>query len=136
MAVKISGKLIGTNAVQMTHESSGTTIKTMAPVDNGGDGSSFSPTDLCAASLGACATTIMGMYAAKHQIPLESIHFELEKEMSSSAPRRIAKITVNFHIKTTCSEEDFKKIMNAGKTCPVGHSLLAEVEVVENYLRT
>ncbi|MES2614910.1 MAG: OsmC family protein [Bdellovibrionota bacterium] len=135
MAVQYSGKLVGTNSTEMTHGPSGSVIKTTAPVDNGGDGSTFSPTDLCAASLGACATTIMGMYIAKNNIPVEGIRFELEKEMSTNAPRRIAKLTVHFHIKTKCSEEDFKRIVNAGKTCPVGHSLSKDVEVVEHYLR-
>jgi putative redox protein len=135
MSVTFTGKLVGTNATEIIHEPSGSKLKTMAPVDNGGDGSTFSPTDLCAVSLGACALTIMGMYIQKSNIAVEGIHFKLEKEMSATPPRRLGKLTVNFYIKTQCSEEDFKRIVNAGKTCPVRHSLLKEVEVVENYIR-
>ena len=135
MGVKISGNLVGTNSTEIIHGPSGSVIKTTAPVDNGGDGSTFSPTDLCAASLGACALTIMGMYIAKNNIPVDALRFDLEKEMSTTTPRRISKLTVNFHINTTCSEEDFKRIMNTGKTCPVRHTLLKEIDVIENYLR-
>lgn len=48
----------------LTHLQSGNVISTDAPTDNNGRGEAFSPTDLLAASLGACAMTIMGMKAA------------------------------------------------------------------------
>ncbi len=135
MSVKMTGKLLGKDSTEIVHGPSGSRIKTTAPVDVGGDGSSFSPTDLCAAALGACAITTMGMYAAKHNILIEGIDFDVEKEMSTTAPRRIGKLTVNFHVKTKCSEEEFKKIMNAGRSCPVAHSFAKEVELIENYVR-
>ena len=135
MTVKFSGKLVGVHSTEIVHEPSGSVIKTTPPTDNGGDGSCFSPTDLFASSLGACSVTIMAMYIQKNQFPVEGIRFDLEKEMSSTLPRRIGKLTVNFYIKTTCSEEDFKRIVNAGKTCPVRHSLSKEIEVIENYIR-
>ena len=136
MPVHFSGELVGTNSTKLFHGPSGSSILTTAPVDNGGDGSQFSPTDLCAVSLGACALTIMGMFCAKNNILMDGIRFDLEKEMSDSTPRRIAKLTVNFYLKTNCSEQDFKRVVGAGKTCPVRHSLLKDIEVVENYSRT
>ena len=59
MAVVIQGRTTGPTSTELTHGPSASVIRTAAPKDNGGDGSAFSPTDLCAASLGACATTIM-----------------------------------------------------------------------------
>ena len=67
MSVVMRGRNTGTHTVELVHES-GSVIHTMAPKDNGGDGSNFSPTDLCAVSLGACCVTIMSMYAANHGI--------------------------------------------------------------------
>ncbi|HOW32355.1 MAG TPA: OsmC family peroxiredoxin, partial [Bacteroidales bacterium] len=45
------------------HVRSGSEIITDAPVDNQGKGEAFSPTDLLATSLGACAMTVIGISA-------------------------------------------------------------------------
>lgn len=133
MSVFITGKSTGPTTVELVHES-GMVIKTVAPKDNGGDGSSFSPTDLCAASLGACGTTIMRMFATNHGLPVEGISFELHKEMSG-APRKIAKITVAFRIAGKLSDAEFSKIVAAGKACPVRLTLGDLVEIDESYER-
>lgn len=131
--VLMRGKSTGNFSTELTHES-GATIRTMAPKDNGGDGSAFSPTDLCAVSLGACVVTIMKMYAAKHNIALADVEFELSKEMSNS-PRKIAKISATFKLSGNFSEEEFQKIVAAGKACPVANTLHEVVEIVEKFTR-
>ena len=133
MSVIMKGRSTGPTTVELEHES-GRTIHTAAPKDNGGDGSGFSPTDLCSVSLGACAVSIMSMFARNKGIPVEGIDFELRKEMASG-PRRIARIVVAYHIRTACSETDFAKLVTAGKTCPVRQTLGTCVEVEEQYLR-
>ena len=133
MSVIMRGRSTGPTTVELNHES-GCVVFTTAPKDNGGDGSSFSPTDLCAVSLGACATTIMSMFARDKSIPLDCIDFELTKEMAAG-PRRIGKIIVTFRIKSACSDVDFKKLVAAGKTCPVRQTLGNTVEIEEQYLR-
>ncbi|HAP42939.1 MAG TPA: hypothetical protein DD477_01620 [Spirochaetaceae bacterium] len=94
MAVLMRGTTVGDTKVKISHQS-GAEYLVSAPTDNGGDGSSFSPTDLCAVSLGACASLIMKMFAAGKNIPVEAIHFELKKDMVA-APRRIERITVTY----------------------------------------
>jgi uncharacterized OsmC-like protein len=131
MSVHMKGRSLSPTSVELVHES-GTVIRTMAPKDNGGDGSSFSPTDLCAVSLGACGVSIMGMYAANHGIALEGIEFDIEKEMTPP-PRKIARLTVNFRLSGTFSDEDFRKIVAAGKACPVRLTLGDNVQIVEDY---
>lgn len=131
MAVIMKGKSTGITSVELQHES-GAIIHTTAPKDNGGDGSSFSPTDLCAVSLGACGTTIMTMFCNTKSIAVDRIEFEITKEMSPS-PRKIAKLTINYSIFSSCSEKEFSMIVNAGKTCPVRLTLTGNVEIVENY---
>lgn len=133
MGVNIKGRSTGKTTVELVHES-GATIKTTAPKDNGGDGSSFSPTDLCAASLGACGVTIMSMFAANHGIPLAGIEFQLVKEMSPP-PRKIARIVIAFKIAGAMSDDEFRKVVAAGKACPVRLTLGASVEIVESYDR-
>lgn len=134
MSVTMRGRRVGPLGFELTHDPSGTVIRTMPPVDNGGDGSSFSPTDLCAASLGACASTIMSLYAQRNGIALDGVEFVVTKEMNAS-PRRLGRLTLEYRLATTCSDEDLARLERAGKTCPVRLSLGPEVEVVERYLR-
>ena len=135
MSVKITGKLVSPTSMELDHEPSHSILKTTAPRDNGGDGSSFSPTDVCAASLGACASTTMSLFATRNGIPLEGVTFEVEKHMTAEPPRRIAKLVARYRIASRCGEEDFARLVNAGKTCPVRKSLHPDVAVEETYER-
>jgi len=131
MAVIMKGATVSDTTVKIIHQS-GAEFLVCAPKDNGGDGSSFSPTDLCAVSLGACGSMIMKMFAAGKNIPVDSIDFEVTKEMSAS-PRRIERLTVVYTIKGNISEQDFRKVEAAGRTCPVRVTLGDRVEIVERY---
>jgi uncharacterized OsmC-like protein len=44
----------GNTRCSLKYDATGATISTIGPVELGGDGSTFSPTDLVAAALGAC----------------------------------------------------------------------------------
>ncbi len=134
MIVRTFGDTTGKTTVNIVHEESGATIETMAPKDNGGDGLLFSPTDLCATSLGACAATIMNMYAYNSGISVGRISYTVDKEMSAN-PRRIGRLTVSYEIVTDCSELEFEKIVRAGKTCPLRHSIHPDIVLEESYER-
>ena len=49
MAVKVKARYVGDDTVELEHGPSGKMITTDLPVDNGGRGRTFSPTDLLAA---------------------------------------------------------------------------------------
>jgi uncharacterized OsmC-like protein len=134
MIVRTVGHTTGKTTVRIEHEDSGSVIETMAPKDNGGEGLLFSPTDLCATSLGACGSTIMNMFAHNTGIAVERISFAVDKEMSAN-PRRIGRLTVRYEIATDCSDEDFQKIVRAGQTCPLRVSLHPEITLEESYER-
>ena len=123
----VKAKYLGDLRVECTHERSGTTIVTDAPVDNKGKGESFSPTDLVATGLGACAMTIMGMSAAAHNINVEGMHMEIDKIMSAS-PRRIGEIVVRFIFVQPCTEKEQALLRRAADTCPVKLTLHDEVK--------
>ena len=69
----MKAKYLGQLRVECEHVASGTKMMTDAPVDNCGKGEAFSPTDLCAAALGSCILTTMGIYAGQHNIDLGEI---------------------------------------------------------------
>jgi uncharacterized OsmC-like protein len=127
MAVEISGRYSGNLNVELTHGPSGQRLHTAAPVDNQGDGSSFSPTDLLAASLGACMLTIMGIIAAREGIDLTGATFRLEKHMQAD-PRRVGAIPVTFEMPAGLSPAQRKKLERGALACPVHKSLAPEVE--------
>ncbi len=127
MAVTITGKYLGELKVELTHEPSGAVIRTAAPVDNQGDGSSFSPTDLVAAALGTCMVTVMGIVAARDGVDLRGLTFSLEKHMQAN-PRRIGRIPVRIHMPAGLDAEQRKKLERTALACPVHHSLLPEID--------
>jgi putative redox protein len=127
VGVDIQGRYLGNLKVELTHGPSGTVIKTAAPVDNQGDGSSFSPTDLAATSLGACMLTLIGIVAQRDGIDLTGLEFRLEKHMASN-PRRIGAVPVTIQMPAGLSADQRQKLENAALTCPVHKSLAPEVE--------
>jgi uncharacterized OsmC-like protein len=127
MSVFMSGRLTSPTSTELVHGPSGARLETTAPKDNGGDGSRFSPTDLCTASAASCAATTVSLYAKRNGIPLTGIGFEIEKHMTAEPPRRIAKLVARFRISSPCGDADFEKLVDVGKGCPVFRSLHPEV---------
>jgi hypothetical protein len=76
----------------------------------------------------------MNRYAYNTGIPVERIGFSVDKEMSAN-PRRIGRLVVRYEIQTGCSEEDFRKLITAGRTCPLRHSLHPDIVLEESYER-
>ncbi|MGZ6970642.1 MAG: OsmC family protein, partial [Thermoanaerobaculia bacterium] len=111
MSVSITGKLTSSTSTELRHGPSGALLETTAPKDNGGDGSRFSPTDLCAASLAACAATTLSLYATRSGIPLAGVTFEIEKHMTAEPPRRISRLVARYTIDSPCSDEDYRKLV-------------------------
>jgi len=127
MAVEITGKYIGNLAQEMTHGPSGAVLKTVPPVDNQGDGSSFSPTDLVATALAACMTTLISIVGERDGIDLSGLSVHVEKHMSSS-PRRISRLPSTIRMPAGLTPQQRKKLENAALTCPVHMSLHPDIE--------
>jgi putative redox protein len=127
MAVEITGTYEGNLKMELTHGPSGAKLKTAAPVDNKGDGSSFSPTDLVATALGSCIVTTMAIVAEREGIDFTTASFRVEKHMQSE-PRRISRLPVEVHMPAGLSPDQRTKLERAGHTCPVHKSLLPEID--------
>ena len=126
----VSATYLGDLRVECVHNQSGTRIITDAPTDNQGKGASFSPTDLCATALGACAMTIIGIYAQSHGVDITGTTMNITKTMSAD-PRRIGKVEVVFDMPDRDYSQKEKTIMErCTQTCPVHFTLHPDVEQV------
>jgi putative redox protein len=118
---------------KVVHGPSGTELFTDAPKDNQGRGESFSPTDTVATALGSCMLTTMGLLARTLNLDIAGATAVVEKEMTSSPPRKIQRLTVRIHMPHAFGEEDRLKLRRAAETCPVARSLHPEVEQVVEF---
>lgn len=133
MGVKIKGAYRGGLAMEMTHELSGTKLRTDPPRDNGGDGLSFSPTDLVATGLGACMMSVMVLAARKKNLDLSGMSCAVEKHMSVDLPRRIAGLDVVISMPGHLDGEARKYLEDIGNTCPVIESLHSSIKIQKSY---
>lgn len=111
-----------------THGPSGTTLSTDAPKDNMGKGESFSPTDLVATALSTCILTTMAIVATRHGIDITGATVRVEKHMTTTGPRRIARLPAEVHMPRPLSPEDQQRLENAAHACPVHKSLHPDID--------
>lgn len=128
MGVKISADYVGTKATNALHAPSGVKLRTAAPVDNQGDGSSFSPTDLVATGLLTCMMTVVSIVAEKEGIALAGMHGDVEKHMTATLPRRIARLDVTIHFPAALEPATRERFEAIALGCPVYQSLHPDVE--------
>jgi len=121
--VKITGEYQGDLHCLALHEPSGSALNTDAPKDNQGRGEAFSPTDLTATSLATCMATTMAIVGRKHGIELRGLKFEVTKEMSTDAPRRIVRLAAQVWLPIARTDEAAQLLENAARNCPVNQSL-------------
>jgi len=128
MSVKIKARYMGDDTVELEHGPSGNKIVTDLPVDNGGRGRTFSPTDLLAAALSSCILSIMAKASAKDHLDLKGATVEVEKEMQSN-PRRVARFMGRITLPAQVTGPQKEKLKAYIKACPVGGSLHPDVKV-------
>lgn len=123
---------------EATHTLSGTKINTAAPLDNNGDGSAFSPTDLLSTSLATCMITLAGIKSQKNGFQLGKIEANVFKTMGIE-PRRVVKIKVAFYFDRDYKSSEKEIIEEAIYNCPVAKSLhpeiVQEIEFHYNYTK-
>lgn len=110
----------------LTHLQNGNVIGTDTPTDNNDIGGVFSPTDLFAAPLGACAMTIMGMKMMDLGMDLVDACTGVVKKVATS-PCRVVRMVVGFYLGKDLDERSRRLLEAAARTCPVAQSLNAEL---------
>lgn len=131
MATIISTKYLGDGECELTHGPTSKALKTDLPPDNGGKGSTFSPTDLFASSLASCILTIMGKVAERDGIKFEGSTINIEKIMNEN-PRRIKKFILDITFASSVEDKNKKKLLKCIESCPVHKSLHPEIELEIN----
>ena len=126
MPVQITGRYIGDLKTRVEHPRSGASFGTAAPLDNNGDGSSFSPTDLIATALGSCMLTVMGIAAQKDGIPFGEAEFSLEKHMLPD-PRRVGALPMVIRMPGGLSPAQRERLERVALHCPVHNTLHPDV---------
>jgi|SRR6185437_3105480 len=91
------------------------------PINNGGEGKGFSPFQLLAASLAACTSVTLRMYADRKSWPVEKIDVEVtyEHDEDSSTPH----INTKIHFKGDLSLEQRDRLLDIATKCPVHKAL-------------
>ena len=128
MSIEIQVEYLGKTSCRAVHGPSGQDLRTTAPKDNGGDGSTFSPTDLFATSLGTCVLTIMAMAAERRGIDLTGATVTVEKHMTTEPPRRIAQLPVHVRLPIRVNPNDLRLLEAAAHGCPVHRSIHPDIE--------
>lgn len=127
--VKMTVEYTGQLHCRAIHKPSGTVIETDAPMDIGGKGEAFSPTDLLGCSLATCIATTMGLYAQRKGWDLNGMRLEIEKHMTDQPSRRIGSLQITLWIPPTFSNEDRQALERIAHSCPVHKSLHPDVKV-------
>jgi putative redox protein len=127
--VKIEIEHTGGLHSEAVHTQSGSRLQTDAPLDNGGKGESFSPTDLVATALGTCVTTTMDLLAKRNGINIDGTKAVVIKHMSSQPTRRISRLEVAVELPLPANHPFRAALESAALNCPVKQSLSAEMDI-------
>jgi uncharacterized OsmC-like protein len=88
------------------------------PVDQGGDNTAMTPTQLFVASLAMCVGVYVLAFARRHQIPVEGMKIESDYQMAE-APYRVSAIRVKVIMPQAVSEAHRAALERAAEGCVV-----------------
>ncbi len=125
MGVTVKSVYQGDYQVTSEHQPSSAKITTDLPVDNGGLGRGFSPTDLVGTALSSCILTIMAKGAEKKGLDMTGTSIEITKEMIGP-PRQIGSLIGYIEFPESFSSEDKDSLLRYIRSCPVHQTFFGE----------
>lgn len=121
---------LGDLRCEAVHQPSSSHLLTDAPTDNEGRGEAFSPTDLLATAWATCVLTTMAIVARRHNVELKGARATVDKEMTTTGTRRIAKLRLHVTLPVPSTADVGGVIARVMTHCPVAHSLHPDVEKI------
>ena len=107
------------------------------PTDMGGADKGPTPYDLLLASLGACTSMTVALYARRKSWPLQGVTVRLRHSRihaldcaeCETKEGRIDRIELNIEFAGQLSKEQQLKLLEIAKKCPVHRTLTSEVDI-------
>ncbi len=107
------------------------------PVSAGGGDAGPDPYDYLLASLAVCTSMTVGLYARRHQFPLENITVSLwhsriyakDCEECETKQGMLDRIDVEIELTGSVNEAQHAKLMEIAAKCPVHRTLTSEINI-------
>ena len=107
------------------------------PVSAGGRDAGPDPYDYLLSALGVCTSMTVGLYARRHQFPLENITVSLSHsrihamdcEECATKEGMLDRIDVEIELTGPLTSEQHAKLMEVAAKCPVHRTLTSEINI-------
>jgi len=97
------------------------------PVINGGKGTGFSPSELLAASLAACTSITLRMYADRKEWALDKIEVDVLFERDEE--KNVSNILRKIHFTGNLDAEKKERLMDVANKCPMHKTLSNQINI-------
>jgi putative redox protein len=97
------------------------------PPEHGGSDAGFAPSELLAASLAACTSITLRMYADRKQWPLEAAEVEVSVEREAAAKSTF--FTRKIRLLGTLEEEQRERLLDIANKCPIHQTLSQSITI-------
>ena len=107
------------------------------PKDKGGDETAPNPHELLLASLGACTTITLQMYAKNKNWDLKKVSVNLtheDVEDPANPGKKLAKITRDIQVEGELTEEQVESLKVIADKCPI-HKILQGPKTIETAIK-
>ena len=93
------------------------------PVEDGGEDSAPTPTELFVSSLAACVAHYARRYLARHDLPTEGLTVDAHFSMATDRPARVGSIDIRLHVSQAVPAERRAGLLAVARHCTVHNTL-------------